>query len=142
MPPTPPPPDLSSPSRRAGWAALPHLFLLPQSAMLRLLTGGWRSLYRDVQRFRGGLVFESRRLVYHSNLGLRVIQQKKRVLSAGGSGLSLGLRVSGVGCRGLGVLFTERRGGCGFSRITPPFVGVPGCSVQGCLADKKTPPSF
>jgi len=30
-----------------------------------------------VNRFRGGLVFKARRLVYHSTLGLRVIKKKK-----------------------------------------------------------------
>jgi len=32
---------------------------------------------RNVKRFRGGLVFKAHRLVYHSTLGLRVIQLKK-----------------------------------------------------------------
>ena len=32
---------------------------------------------RNVQRFRGGLVFEAHRLLYHSILGLRVINKKK-----------------------------------------------------------------
>ena len=31
-----------------------------------------------VKRFRGRLVFEARRLVYHSTLGLRVIKKKKK----------------------------------------------------------------
>jgi len=31
-----------------------------------------------VKRFRGGLVFEALRLLYHSTLGLRVIKKKKR----------------------------------------------------------------
>jgi len=31
-----------------------------------------------VLRFRGGLVLKAHRLVYHSTLGLRVIQKKKR----------------------------------------------------------------
>jgi len=31
-----------------------------------------------VQRFRGGLVFEAHRLVYHSTLGLGVIKKKKK----------------------------------------------------------------
>jgi len=31
----------------------------------------------NVQRFRGGLVFKAHRLVYHSTLGLRVINKKK-----------------------------------------------------------------
>ena len=35
-------------------------------------------VYRNVQRFRGGLVFKALRLVYHSTLGLRVIQKKKK----------------------------------------------------------------
>jgi len=30
-----------------------------------------------VERFRGGLVFKAHRLLYHSNLGLRVIKEKK-----------------------------------------------------------------
>jgi len=33
---------------------------------------------RNVQRFRGGLVFEAHRLLYQSTLGLRVIKKKKR----------------------------------------------------------------
>jgi len=32
-----------------------------------------------VQRFRGGLVIKAHRLVYHSTLGLRVIDKKKRL---------------------------------------------------------------
>jgi len=34
--------------------------------------------HRNVQRFRGGLVFKAHRLVYHSTLGLRVIKKKKK----------------------------------------------------------------
>ena len=34
-------------------------------------------LYRNVQRFRGGLVFKAHRLLYHSTLGLRVIKKKR-----------------------------------------------------------------
>jgi len=37
-----------------------------------------------VQRFRGGLAFKAHRLLYHSTLGLRVIEKKKRVGSFGG----------------------------------------------------------
>ena len=37
-----------------------------------------RLLHRNVQRFRGGLVFKAHRLVYHSTLGLRVIKKIKR----------------------------------------------------------------
>jgi len=32
----------------------------------------------DVQRFRGGLVFKAHRLLYHSTLGVRVIQKRRR----------------------------------------------------------------
>jgi len=35
-------------------------------------------LYRNVQRFRGGLVFKAHRLLYHSTLGSRVIKKKKK----------------------------------------------------------------
>jgi len=35
-------------------------------------------LGRNVQRFRGGLVFKAHRLLYHSTLGLRVITKKKK----------------------------------------------------------------
>ena len=48
--------------------------------------------HRNVQRFRGGLVFKAHRLLCHSILGLRVIQKIEEVLarhhprSAGGNG--------------------------------------------------------
>ena len=35
-------------------------------------------LHRNVQRFRGGLVFKAHGLLYHSTLGLRVIKKKKK----------------------------------------------------------------
>ena len=34
-------------------------------------------LYKNMQRFRGGLVFKAHRRLYHSTLGLRVIKKKK-----------------------------------------------------------------
>ena len=34
-------------------------------------------LYKDVQWFRGGLVFEADRLLYRSDLGLRVMKKNK-----------------------------------------------------------------
>jgi len=40
-------------------------------------------LYRNVQRFRCGLVFKATDFVYHSTLGLRVIQKKKDDLAIG-----------------------------------------------------------
>ena len=39
-------------------------------------------LYRNVKRFRGGLVFEANRLVYHSTLGWRIIKKKKKKMPA------------------------------------------------------------
>jgi len=36
-------------------------------------------LHRNLQRFRGGLVFKAHRLLYHSTLGLRVIKMKKKI---------------------------------------------------------------
>ena len=36
------------------------------------------SLRRNVKRFRGGLVFKAHRLVYHSTLGLRVMNRRKK----------------------------------------------------------------
>jgi len=42
-----------------------------------------RLLGRNVNRFRGGLVFKAHRLVYHSTLGSRVIKKKKKWLKSG-----------------------------------------------------------
>ena len=39
-------------------------------------------LHRNVQRFRGGLVFKAHRLLHHSTLALRVIKKKKFNVSA------------------------------------------------------------
>ena len=36
---------------------------------------------KNVKRFRGGLVFEAHRLLYHSTLGLRVIKKKSRCVT-------------------------------------------------------------
>ena len=36
-------------------------------------------LDRNVERFRGGLVFKAHRLLYHSTLGSRVIKKKKKI---------------------------------------------------------------
>jgi len=36
----------------------------------------FKVLHRNVQRFRGGLVFKDHRLLYHSTLGLRVVKKK------------------------------------------------------------------
>ena len=37
----------------------------------------WRGKDPDVKQFRGGLVFEAYRLLYHSTLGVSVIKKKK-----------------------------------------------------------------
>jgi len=39
---------------------------------------------RNVKRFRGGLVFEAHRLLYHSTLGLRAIKKRKKYDQAAG----------------------------------------------------------
>ena len=39
----------------------------------------WVLRLRNVQRFRGGLMFKAHKLLYHSNLGLRVIKKRRRV---------------------------------------------------------------
>ena len=57
--------------------------LLP-SALTRGILG--RGLSGNVQRFRGGLVFKAYRLLYHSTLGLRVIQKKRRLGGIWGEG--------------------------------------------------------
>ena len=41
-----------------------------------------RLLRRNVNRFRGGLVFKAHRLVYHSTLGLRVMKKKEEAVCA------------------------------------------------------------
>ena len=43
----------------------------------REIRGRARLVAVHVQRFRGGLVFKAHRLLYHSTLGLRVINKKK-----------------------------------------------------------------
>ena len=54
-----------------------------------------------MKRFRGGLVFQTHRLLYHSTLGLRAINKKKRsdaksvVASEPALGLRVFLRVGG-----------------------------------------------
>jgi len=47
-----------------------------------LISTGEQLLCRNVNRFRGGLVFKAHRLVYRSTLGSRVTKKKKKVLSS------------------------------------------------------------
>jgi len=49
----------------------------PGSSSLHSEISQHNTWYRNVQRFRGGLVFKAHRLLYHSTLGLRVIKKKK-----------------------------------------------------------------
>jgi len=41
-------------------------------------------LYRNVQWFRGGLVFKAHRPVYHSTLGVRVTKKNKELKGLSG----------------------------------------------------------
>ena len=43
------------------------------------LSSVWGLGHRNVQQFRGGLVFQDHRLLHHLSLGLGVIKKKKRV---------------------------------------------------------------
>ena len=52
-------------------------------------------LYRNVQWFRGGLVFMVHRLLYHTTLGSRVINKKKNLVGA----VCLGVVVGGAAVR-------------------------------------------
>ena len=53
------------------------LFITRLTALCAIVTS--KDGYRDEKRFRGGLVFKANRLVYHSTLGWKVIQEKKMV---------------------------------------------------------------
>ena len=44
------------------------------------LSSSEQPLSRNVERFRGGLVFKAHRLLYHSTLSLRVIKKKRKSL--------------------------------------------------------------
>ena len=46
------------------------------------MRGEEQLLSRNVEQFRGGLVFKAHRLLYHSTLGLRVIQKKEKKLDS------------------------------------------------------------
>ena len=51
----------------------------PARGAASMATGRWileQLLRRNVNRFRGGLVFKAHRLVYDSTLGLRVVKKK------------------------------------------------------------------
>ena len=52
---------------------------------------GVQLLRTNVKRFRGGLVFKARGLVYHSALGLRVIKKTKKLKVEGGGNMYEGI---------------------------------------------------
>ena len=56
-------------------------------------------LDRNVQRFRGGLVFKAHRLLYHSTSGLRVIEKKRKQISHLNQSLGKTYPVSGDGVK-------------------------------------------
>ena len=58
---------------------------------LSVRVGGADIVRRNVQRLRGGLVFKAHRLLYHSNLGLRVIKKKRILFAPRGSCISSAL---------------------------------------------------
>jgi len=49
------------------------------SGLLPITPSSQELLRRNVKRFRGGLVFKAHRRFYHSTLGLRVIEKRKRI---------------------------------------------------------------
>ena len=53
-------------------------------------------LRRNIQRFRGGLVFKAHSLVHHSTLGLSVIKKRRRVPHGGDGGEREGNSVSSL----------------------------------------------
>jgi len=59
-------------------------------------------LSRNVERFQGGLVFQSHRLWYHSALGSRVLKKKKKYLEGLGE-LAVSLALLSL------VLLTQQR---------------------------------
>jgi len=63
-----------------------EMFAVISAALCHDLEHPGELLRRNVNRFRGGLVFKAHRLVYHSTLGLRVIKKKKKFSAKGGRG--------------------------------------------------------
>ena len=63
---------------RGGSCSLPEAGLAFACHHLQGLMCEERESDRNVQRFRGGLVFKAHRRLYHSTLGLRVIKRRRR----------------------------------------------------------------
>ena len=71
-------------SRRCSRDTYPETYITKYTSMRRK-EPGLAKLVRpnrlrlsNVKRFRGGLVFKAHRLLYHSTLGLRVINKKRK----------------------------------------------------------------
>ena len=97
-----------------------------------------RLLIRNVQWFRGGLVFKAHGLLYHSTVGPRVMKKKKTAGQRRTFRAGFGFRVSGFGFRvsGIGFRVSDFEGsGFGFrflglrSRVSSIGVGVRGSGV-------------
>ena len=113
---------------------------------LLFYASGFRGFRINVKRFRGGLVFEAHRLLYHSTLGLRVIKKKEKKMSftVQGSGFRVqgsgsrvrgsGFRVQGAGCRVQGS--GSRVRGSGF-RVQGSGFRDPGLVCHGCAGSNK-----
>jgi len=78
---------------------------------LQLVPVSLGRVYQNVQRFRGGLVCKAHRLLYHSTLGLSVIQKKKKKFTEMGGlaakVLPLHLLLPGCGFRISGLLLLD-----------------------------------
>ena len=81
-----------------------------------------------MKRFRGGIVFEAHRLVYHSTLGLRVIKKKREDPTAD---LSLqGLLSEVQGSAGLATCLCAERHGL-LQQVVAPLLWGWGFRVYG-----------
>jgi len=88
-----------APRRAAACASarVAHLDRTPTCSRVRRVRGASaRDGARNVKRFRGGLVFKAHRILYHSNLGSRIIKKGGTLRGAehGGGGLPTLLRLA------------------------------------------------
>ena len=70
----------SGPDPDSGFQVKALQTLSRRSLLAGQLFWGGQLLHRNVQRFRGGIVSQAQRRLYHSTLGLKVIKKKKKVL--------------------------------------------------------------
>ena len=90
--------------------------------------------YRNVQRFRGELVFKAHRLLYHSTLGLRVTKKKEKTRFS----FAKHPGVQGSGFRVQGPEFRVQGSGVGFQRSWFGVLDL-GFMAKG-LGDRASPP--